>query len=303
MERATLEELLETTRGRYLTFGPSRRVRNRRLGDHRSALVGDEGTEFAGLREAGPYDSLRRLHPRATAQFGRPMLRQFTPPREAGVLVLMDLQRSMYLREKMHVAFCAAALLARFALHVHMPFGIWTCGSEYDIGLRQKTGNVQFQRATNLLMDVISGDVDDSEAHRHHLSQPLDGLRSFLSQGSLLFVISDFLNLDDNNLIPTVLSKTEGFDAIAVIVQDELEYSFPVSIFGKWGKEVPFHDVGNPKQSGGFWMSAQTARERREVHEARFEKLLRRFRDMGFLYSHLSTPDAALIFEKLQAAL
>lgn len=301
MDRAMLQELLDTTRGRHLAFRPSRRVRNRRLGDYRSELIGDEGTEFAGLREAEPYDNKHRIHARATAQSGRPVLRQFIPPREAGVLVLMDLGPSMYLREKMHVAFCAAALVARSALHVHMPFGIWTSGSEYDIGLGQKTGNVQFQRATKLLMDVISGDINDSEARRYHLSQPLDGLRSLFSRGSLLFVISDFLSLDDNDLIPKVLREAKSFDLIPVIIQDELEYSFPDE-FGIYGSTVPLFDVGSG-EGRDVWFNRKTARQRREAHEARFDRLSRHLHGKGLLYSHVSTLDVAIIFQKLQAAL
>lgn len=303
MERVILQELLETTRGRHLDLKPSRRVRSRRFGDYRSAFVGDEGIEFAGLREAEPHDNPRRIHPRATSQSEMPILRQFTPPREAGVLVLIDLGPSMYVRKKMHAAFCAAALLARFALHAHMPFGIWTVGSKYDIAFKQKIGNVPFQNVMNLLMDVVSGDVDDSEARSYHIREPLASLRQILSQGSLFFPISDFLHLEDGDFLTEILHEARGFDVTPIIVQDEMDYTFPTA-FGRYGRSIAFYDV-ETKIVQEVWLNRKTADARRVEHERRFKTLLRRFHHAGFSYAHLDSFDFDVrdISRKLQEAL
>lgn len=300
--REELQDLFDAAYGYSLSFEPSSRVQSLRVGDWESAFSG-AGIEFEGLREQLMGEDVRRLHARQSARLGRPIEVQRTEFREARAIILFDVSPSMYLRDKMSTAFIAASMIMHSASVLHMPLGLWVVGARQNIEVRPKIGEEHFYVVADVLMDAICGDNSNAVDAEGFSQFPFESLRSFLASGAFLFPISDFLGLGDEDLIPTILSEPEGFDAIPVIVQDEWEYSHPVSIFGKWGKEVPLHDVEDPKQSGGFWMSAQTAREKREVHEVRFAKLLRRFRDQGFLYSHLSTSDVAVIFEKLQTAL
>jgi uncharacterized protein (DUF58 family) len=52
----------------------------------------EDPSRFAGVREYVPGDPLRRVHPRASARLGRPLVRRFEPSRDREVLVALDVQ-------------------------------------------------------------------------------------------------------------------------------------------------------------------------------------------------------------------
>lgn len=47
---------------------------------------------YAGVREYQPGDSIRRIHHRASARLGRPLVKRFDPSRERAILLALDLQ-------------------------------------------------------------------------------------------------------------------------------------------------------------------------------------------------------------------
>lgn len=298
--REEFKALFDAAYGYFLSFEPSSRVQSLRVGDWESAFSG-AGIEFDGLREQLMGEDARRLHARQSARLGRPIEVQRTALREARAIILFDVSPSMYVRDKMPMAFIAASMIMHSALALHMPLGLWIVGARQNIEVQPKTGEDHFYVVADVLLDAICEDNSRASDIEDFSQFPLESLRSFLASGAFLFPISDFLGLDDEDLIPIVVSEPEGFDITPVIIQDELEYSFPDK-FGIYGSTMSLFDV----ESGEIrevWLNRETARQRREVHEARFDKLLRRFRDQGFLCSHLSTPDVDSIFEKLQAAL
>ncbi len=52
----------------------------------------DLQASYAGLREYRPGDPIRRIHPRASARVGRPLVKRFDPARERDVLLVVDVQ-------------------------------------------------------------------------------------------------------------------------------------------------------------------------------------------------------------------
>jgi uncharacterized protein (DUF58 family) len=52
----------------------------------------EDPSRFAGIREYSPGDPLRRIHPRASARLGRPMVKRFEPSRDREVLIALDVQ-------------------------------------------------------------------------------------------------------------------------------------------------------------------------------------------------------------------
>lgn len=65
-----------------------------RWGDLDRARTGltEDPSRFAGVRPWVPGDSLRRIHPRASARLRRPMSKRFEPSRERNVLIALDVQ-------------------------------------------------------------------------------------------------------------------------------------------------------------------------------------------------------------------
>jgi uncharacterized protein (DUF58 family) len=60
--------------------------------DRARAGLSEDPSRFAGIRPWAPGDSIRRLHPRASARLGQPMSKRFEPSRERDVLIALDVQ-------------------------------------------------------------------------------------------------------------------------------------------------------------------------------------------------------------------
>ena len=52
----------------------------------------EDPSRFAGIRDYAPGDPLRRIHPRASARLGRPVVKRFEPSRDREVLIALDVQ-------------------------------------------------------------------------------------------------------------------------------------------------------------------------------------------------------------------
>src|SRR5687768_7055564 len=89
-ELATIETFL--VRPRVVATTPLRR-RDRPSGVDRSqAGLNEDPSRFAGIREYAPGDPVRRIHARASARLGRPVVKRFEPSREREVLIALDVQ-------------------------------------------------------------------------------------------------------------------------------------------------------------------------------------------------------------------
>lgn len=66
------------------------------LGGEARARAGlsEDPSRFAGVREYQPGDPLRRIHARASARVGRPVVKRFEPSRDREVLIALDVQTS-----------------------------------------------------------------------------------------------------------------------------------------------------------------------------------------------------------------
>jgi len=54
--------------------------------------LAEDPSRFAGIREYTPGDSIRRVHPRASARLGRPVVKRFEPSRDRDVLIALDVE-------------------------------------------------------------------------------------------------------------------------------------------------------------------------------------------------------------------
>lgn len=295
-KRAHFEQILHEVSPRALKLHTQDRAQSRIFGDRQSGLTANEGIEFAGLREAMPSDGARRINWRASARAGVPIVTQREPTREIAGLVLFDLTPSMFLRRKPEIAFGAAALIMQSALRANMPLGLWAVGGEQGVGLAPKTGHEHFRRATNLLIDALCG-AENGDVPRRNLEDVFGSFRR-LPRGSFLFVISDFLDPRDTEVVITARNELGGYAMTPVIVQDEREYSFPNIDRAL----LSFEDV----ESGELrdvWIGKAQARQMRKDNERRFELLCQFFRNRNIFFAHLKSPDIGEMVSSLQSAL
>ena len=95
-------------------------------------------------------------------------------------------------------------------------------------------------------------------------------LNSCLPPNAMLLYCSDFLEGDGKLIDMARLRRSvQRYDFIPVIIQDELEYSFPDLPSSTF---IPF---SNPETGAReeIWISPKIARDIRSVHQARFAEL------------------------------
>lgn len=289
-----LNSIFRETSGRSLDLKPSTRVRSMRVGEIDS-VYGGEGIEFEEAREFQQGDSVRNIDARLSARMGRLIVAERTELREARAIIVFDLSSSMRLRDKTKIAFTAASMLMHSAYTLNMPFGLFTGGVEDNLSLYPKTGEEQLYRARNFLVESICSQDNTSGVFSPNF---LRRLRPLFSEGSLIFIVSDFLGTDSENVASQILREGVRADIIPIIVQDDLEYSFPLE-FASWGSSIRLYDV-NIESDIDFWLNRENAAKKRQENEERFSALRQLFRSRSASYVHLDSHDIHDIFSKMR---
>jgi uncharacterized protein (DUF58 family) len=103
--------------------------------DRALAGLAEDPSRFAGIREYAPGDPVRRVHHRASARLGRPVVKVFEPSRDREVLILLDLQMkagplwdTLLDEDAVEGLFVVAASLARSLAAEHAAVGLAAAG-------------------------------------------------------------------------------------------------------------------------------------------------------------------------------
>lgn len=99
--------------------------------DRAQAGLSEDPARFAGIRPYAPGDPVRRIHARASARLGRPVVKRFEPSREREVLIALDVQTLpgpawdvTYDEEAVETLIVVAASLTRTLAAGRASFGI-----------------------------------------------------------------------------------------------------------------------------------------------------------------------------------
>jgi uncharacterized protein (DUF58 family) len=156
----------ETTRllVRPRIVSADRLQRRDRWGGTDRALVGltEDPSRFAGIREYSPGDPLRRVHARASARVGRPMVKVHEPSRDREVLIALDVQTvdgpswdTATDDETVESLFVVAASIARTLADERAAFGVaaaaWAGSAKRMALLPPTEAPGQLERALDLL--------------------------------------------------------------------------------------------------------------------------------------------------------
>jgi uncharacterized protein (DUF58 family) len=288
--------ILDRTRGEHLAFRPRGKVQSARFGDSRSPFVG-EGLEFAELHPFRPGDRMRHVHAASSLKAQELMVRKFVELREARTIVALDVSRSMFVRDKMHIALTAAGILAHSAFNAHMALGLWLLGGSHEMEVPAKPGSGHFHAIADVIADALTGRPEAALLQAY----PVDSrerLNKAVAGGALVFIISDFLS-DTDDLVNLALDLS-GAIVMPVIVQDSLEFTFPE--FPRQGAMVPLQDA-ETSAVRDVWLDGASARRLKERHEQRFARLCDTFRANSATTVHLQTFDLEQIGILLQEAL
>lgn len=274
------KELLREIPRTPISFVPNKRVVSTLPGQWTSPDEG-KGFEPMGYRDFAMGDDPRRINLPATSRRGTPTVVERVALRELKVMVVVDRSPSMRVRDKLAVQLEAAALLLYSAWQTEMTFGL---AAQTDKGLLSfglGLGSRHFYRLYRTLWSIFS-DTQDGQLKAVRMS-----LSRCLPPNAIIIYCSDFLD-DHGNLIDmSVLLKGVGrYDFIPVVVQDALEYSFPLIEKGAF---VPFSnpETGTLEEA---WISPAAAQKARAAHQARFKALGEALGSRGVRYLHLDNP-------------
>lgn len=168
--------------------------------DTRSSPFKGRGMEFEESRPYQPGDDLRSLDWRVMARTGKPYTKTFREERERPVLLWVDLTRSMMFATQ--GAF-KAALAARLAAAVAWSAlrqgdrvgGLIFCDNSHD-EVRPSRGKGSVMRLIDLLAHH-GGWTPRADQQPEDLEAAAARLRRVARPGSLIFLLSDFLGLNE----------------------------------------------------------------------------------------------------------
>jgi len=200
-------------------------------GAYRSRFRG-RGVDFVESRNYLPGDDIRNMDWRVTARTGKPHTKIFQEERERPVLVVVDASPSLYFgtrkRLKSVAAGQLAAAIAWAAVRRGDRIGAFMLASGKHRELRPAGGRRGAMRVIQSLVDWLDPDL----AHQGHepLSISLQRIRHTVRPGSLILIISDFFNLDEQ--CHRHLSRLRQHnDVIGCQVMDPAEQFLPAGRF------------------------------------------------------------------------
>ena len=271
------------------------RVRALQTGQYYSPFRG-RGMEFDEVRLYQPGDDVRTLDWRVTARTGKAHTKLFREERERAVLVWVDYRSPMFFATrgvfKSVLASQAAALLAWSAHHQRDRIGGLLFSENQHHELRPRGGKSAVLHLLQLLSQMSSLPMsqdqsmrDDGDEQHSACYQALMRLRRVAKPGSLIFLISDFRDFDDQ--AESVLTQiSQHNDIMLLFVYDPIEALLP---------DAGVYRVGNQQQVLAIDTSSDSARQAYATKYAQktqeLKNMCKRHR-MGFI--SLSTQDDLL---------
>jgi uncharacterized protein (DUF58 family) len=169
-------------------------------GAYRSRFRG-RGVDFLESRSYQPGDDIRNMDWRVTARTGKAHTKVFQEERERPVLVVLDASPSLYFGTRRRLKSVAAGQMAAAIAWAAVRRGDRIGGFLFSPGLHRELRPAGGRRGA---MRMIQGLVEWLEPRRmangqdEPLSMALERVRHTVRPGSLVIVISDFFNMDED---------------------------------------------------------------------------------------------------------
>lgn len=162
------------------------------------------GMEFDEFRHYQAGDDIRAIDWRVTARTGTPHTKLFREERERPVFVVVDLSDSMHFGTQLlfkSVQAChLAAALAWLAVARNDRIGALISSAQNHVELRPQSRHHGVLNMIHHLVEQQTNAVEQWQQHRstqNNFHQALERLQHLARPGSLIYVISDWLNPND----------------------------------------------------------------------------------------------------------
>jgi len=228
--RITVPALVRLNRAAAGISLHSGQILARQSGDYHSPFKG-RGMEFDESRLYQPGDDIRNIDWRVTARTTKVHTKLFREERERPVFVWVDLRRPMFFATrgcfKAVLAAKMAGLLAWSANQHGDRVGGVIFSETVHHELKPQRGKTGVLKLINQLVNHPAWlQPDEKTVDNRSGIRALSRLRRVARPGSMIFLISDFRNLDDTAFtqISTLSSSNE---IVMIYIYDQLEKSLP----------------------------------------------------------------------------
>ncbi|WP_415899711.1 DUF58 domain-containing protein [Neptuniibacter sp. QD48_11] len=209
-----------------------------REGHHLSHIRG-RGMEYDDVREYQPGDDIRHLDWRLMARTGEAHTKLYREERERPVFLLCDLRHSMQFATRGHFKSVLAAYASAKALWTTLANGDRVGGMLLSEQQEQlfKPSNSR-QQLMQMITALSQGVEPTEQTTERSLAQSLARLESILSSGSILYIFSDFHDVDEETELH-LMRLAQRCELKLVLISDPLEQQLPSS-----GKSYRFSGLG-----------------------------------------------------------
>jgi uncharacterized protein (DUF58 family) len=196
-------------------------------GQYHSAFKG-KGMAFSEVREYQYGDDIRSIDWNVTARFNHPFVKVFEEERELNVMLLIDLSASgnfgTQTRLKRELITEVAAVLSFSAIQNNDKIGVIFFSDKVEKFIPPKKGKQHILRIIRELIEFQPQNPSTS------LAEPLRYLTNAIKKRSIVFVLSDFMDLDkDGNprFDEAIRIASRKHDVVALRIYDKREEELP----------------------------------------------------------------------------
>lgn len=202
----------------------------RKIGDVRSIYRG-HGMDYEESRLYQSGDDPRYMNWQLSARTGQHYMKVFREERQPGIFILIDRRNSMRFgtqqRLKITQAVRAAAIAAFSAQENNFSIGgvILDDEIEWFKENQNKQAVFDFIHKAACPADPVATQTEDKQAN---IADVLRVLNEILTTGSIVYLISDFSDLEENSQ-PTLLQLSSSHQVQAIQVTDPAEQILPIA--------------------------------------------------------------------------
>lgn len=209
-----------------LTLNTRRKSTSMIAGNARSPFRG-RGLEFEEVREYVHGDDVRNIDWQVTARTGKAHLKLFSEERERSVILCVDCNHAMRFGTRSTFKSVQAAKIAAMLGWAH--HGAHNAiGASFFGDVKGGMSYIKPLRARSSVLKIINRLCDEHSYHEQQvkLSEHLRHVRKAAPSGSLIFIISDFLQ-EDENLKRSLSNLRKHSDIVLIAVNDVAEGAMP----------------------------------------------------------------------------
>lgn len=231
-------------------------------GNHQSHFRG-RGLDFDAVREYVPGDDIRNIDWKVTARTGSPHLKLFKEEKERHTLLCVDMNSTMRFGTRntfksIQAARCASLLGWRALAHqdrISACFFGDVPGGLYDLAPKRNT------QGLCRMLKILT--TPPAEHHPVSLETALQHLCKIASSGSLIWVISDFMDLPEE---PALGRLTKNCDVVFISINDRADQALvPAGIIGFCGQNAQKVHINTDSLKGRTMYAAQWEENRRAL--------------------------------------